>query len=72
MSVPTTSELTNLSSTLNSILEINAIHSKTTEATTYSPSDKIKNVLQPTNTIGPLLLVQEVPNEAPLLRTHDQ
>ena len=72
MSVPTTSELINLSSPLNSTLEINAIHSKTMEATTNSPSDITKSVLQSTNTIGHLLLVQEVPNEAPLLRTHNQ
>ena len=61
-----------LSSTLHSTLEINAIHSKTTETITISPSDITKSVLQPTITIGHLLLVQEVPNEAPLLRTHDQ
>ena len=54
MSVPTTSELMNLSSTLNSTLEINAIHSKITETTTNSASDITKSALQPTNTIKPL------------------
>ena len=62
----------NFSSTLNWTLEINVIHSKTTETTTNSPSDITKSVLQLTNTIGPLLLMQEVPNEAFLLRNHDQ
>ena len=72
MTVSTTSELMKLSSTLNSTLEINAIHSKKTETTTNSQSDITKSVLQLTNTIRPLLLVQEVPNEAPFLSTHDQ
>ena len=59
-------------STLNSTLQINAIHSKTTDTTKYSPSDIIKSGLQSTNTIKPLLLIQEVPNEALLFRTNDQ
>ena len=72
MSVQTTSELMNLSSTLNSTLELNAIHSNKTETTTNSSSYITKCLLQLTNTIGSLLLFQEVPNETPLLRTHDQ
>ena len=68
VSVTTTSELMNFSSTF----KINTIHLKTNETITYWPSDITKSVSQPTDTIKPLLLLQEVPNEAPWLRTHDQ
>ena len=53
-------------------MQLNAIHSLTTETSTYALNATNGTVTKPTNTIGPLLLVQEVPNEAPLLRTHDQ
>ena len=72
VSVQTSSQFTNLSSTLNSTLIINATHSKTMETTTYSLSHITKRVSQPGNTIGPLLLVQEAPNKTLLLRTNDQ
>ena len=70
--VRTTLKFTNFSSTLNNILQVNAIHSLTTETTIYAFIATTESVTKPTNTIGVLLLVQEMPNEAPLLRTHDQ
>ena len=71
MSVRTT-KFTNFSSSINKTLQFNEIHSITTATTSYAPNATTGSVTKPTNTIGPLLLVQEVPNEAPLLPTHDQ
>ena len=53
-------------------MQFNEIHSITTETTTYALNATTGSVTKPTNTCGLLLLVQEMPNEAPLLRTHDQ
>ena len=72
VSIPTSTKFTNFSSTLNKNLQYNAIHSITTETSTYAPNSITKSVSLQIKTIGPALLVQEIPNEAPLLRTHDQ
>ena len=72
VSVRTIPKFPNFSSTLNTIMQFNAIHSVTTETTTYALNATTGSVTKPTNTIRPLLLVREVPNDAPLLRTHDQ
>ena len=69
---PTISKFANLSSTLHLISKINAMHLTTKETTTPAVNIVTKSVTLPINTIGPALLVQEIPNEAPLLRTHDQ
>ena len=53
-------------------MQFNAIHPITTETTTYAINATTGSITKPTNTIKPALLVRELPNEAPLLRTHDQ